>query len=153
LLTAEGASVGLAVALLLLPGSVSDYVTRNAVRPRIRLILLNETLAIAAGLLLVTVLPVVLRRQPRDVPKTLLFLGRRLAPLGVLSFLPLLFRWPLWEGRDLQFLALAGAVTLLFGVAVRTSADAGPSRWELRVKLALERFGDRVRARAPRLVA
>jgi uncharacterized membrane protein len=149
LLVAEAASVGLAVALLLLPASITDYVTRNSLRPRVRLLLLNETLGIAVALVAITVLLVIRRRPPRAVPRTILYLGRRFAPAGVASFLPLLFRWPLWENRDLQFLALAGGATLVFGLAVKTSVDAGPSAWEERVGLALKRFGERLLARAP----
>lgn len=153
LLIGEGASIGLAVALLFMPASFFDYVTRNALKPKMRLLLLNEAAGIAACLVAVTALTVVIRKPPRAIPRTLLYLGRRFSPFGIASFLPLLFRWTLWENRDLQFLALSGIAALIFGLAVKASYDAGPSDWERRLLAFAWRVFDRVRERLPRLAA
>lgn len=139
LLGVEGASVGLAVALELVPDELADYVTRNSLRPRLRLALLNECLVAAVVFAALAVTLAIVRRRHAPISATLLHIGRRLAPLGVVGLLPVLFRWKLWEGRDLQFLALASAATFAVNLAVKTAVEAGPWSWEAPVAAWLRR--------------
>jgi hypothetical protein len=126
LLTAEGLSVGLALGLLLVKPSVDRFLVENVLGPGPRSFVLGMGIG---GALLAAALAVAFAVRKRDEPASaqrLLHVAQRLAPLGVAAFLPALFRWQAWTGRDLAFLTLVGLAVIVFEVGLRTALAVGP---------------------------
>jgi uncharacterized membrane protein len=151
LLAFEGLSFGLFLGLLLIKGTLDDFFAANLLATRARLFGLVMEVSGAAVALGVAAFVGWRRRRDPGTPAALLHAARRLAPLGVLGFLPLLFRWKMWQGRDLTFLALVGAAVLVLGVGLRVAVEAGPFRWEARLWERAAAALGRVAARWPRL--
>lgn len=132
LLCAEGFSAGLGVAFLTFQGALPAYMTANTLSPAARNVLLLDGVGGAAVLSLASLLVAVLRRRRAPILRTCLHVGRRLAPVAVVGFLPPLFEWRAWAQMESAFLALALVCSLCLEAGLRTSLDAGPV-FDLRV--------------------
>ncbi len=113
-----GFGVGTCVGLLTVAGDLSPFLVNNFLGGKarahlVRCVVLGPGLGIFAGVLALIVARVRRRISVHARIEALDALARRLVPLALLCFLPLLFRWRTWEGRDLTFVVLV----LMFGFA------------------------------------
>ena len=125
LLALEGASIGLALWSLRHYERLVGYVTTNdlsraARNGAVRSALIGTLLALLIGATLAWIKrPLGLERAQR--------LALRCAPLSLAMFVPLLFHWQLWVGRDLEFLVLASLCVLALRVALETALSSPPA--------------------------
>jgi uncharacterized membrane protein len=126
LLGGTGLSVGFGLAFVLLKGDLTAYLTANVLSPRARAFLLGFGAAVSLVAVAGGGLYLWLKRREPTAATSLLHVARRLSPLCVVGFLPLLFRWQIWQSRELTFLSLVAIATLTFEVALRTCLAAGP---------------------------
>jgi uncharacterized membrane protein len=130
LVGAVGASIGLAIGTELIKGPLDGYLTANTLGKKPRTVLLAIQLGSAVGAVAVAAVVAWLRRRNAATPARLSNAARRLAPMGVVGFLPLLFRWRAWEGRDLAFLMLTSVAVLCFSAGLRLATASEPFGWE-----------------------
>jgi uncharacterized membrane protein len=133
LLTAGGFSLGLAVGLASTPMTATRYFHDNRIDGDMRRRLLTCVLGGAVGALLAGVTYLLARFDKAGVAARLDHAARRLAPLSLVGFLPLVFRVEPWKGHDLPFLTLVAIFGLAGLGAVRASLAAGPFDWESRL--------------------
>jgi uncharacterized membrane protein len=119
LLAGEGVSLGLAAWTLRIGDPLSGYIVANSLPHRARGFVVTNLAAGAFVGLFVAALLLAYRR--RSGTETLRRLSLRLAPLGVVWLLPALVNWKLWQGRELQFLALVGLLGLALQRLTRLS--------------------------------
>ncbi len=155
-----GMSVGLGVWLLLQDrGVVHAYVVDNNLlrgeREQLLLVMFASALAWSlAGLAWVA-------RRGAEKAERLRQLAWWASPLLITGFVPTLFHWQLWNGRDVVFLTLAGVLTWGLRRLVLTAGAQPAFGVSQRLSLALERlptfFSPKARERAatglPTLVA
>jgi uncharacterized membrane protein len=125
LLAVEGASVALALWFLAARGRMPSYVYTNTLPPGQRKLVVA---ALAAGVLaaFLAALTLWLRRRAAGLD-ALERVSRRLAPLCLAAFVPLLFHWQLWTGpRELTFAVLASAFGLSLQALMRVALAAPP---------------------------
>lgn len=144
LLSAEGFSIGLGLAFLTFRGALPGYMTANTLSPAGRRILLVDGACGAAALIVVAVAIAIALRRRAATPSTCLRVARRLAPTGVIGFLPLLFERHAWDKLELAFLALTLLATVCLEMGLIASLDEGP--------VILVSLGQWVHARMSRLV-
>ncbi len=131
LLAAEGASIGLLGWSLRVWRRLEPYVAHNILTPANRgWVVLDMAIGVAVAVLIGLLLSAWKRRAGVAAA---LRLGRRSAPLILAGFLPLLFNWRLWVGRDLAFLALLGTVALSLQALTRTCLSTAPVFGEFRL--------------------
>jgi uncharacterized membrane protein len=125
LLAGEGASAALALWFLAARRRLPAYVETNALPPDARrlavfALLAGATAAAGCGL----ALWVTRRAAGLDAIERA---ARRLAPLCLAAFVPLLFDWPLWTGpRELTFIVLASAFGLSLQPLMRVALASPP---------------------------
>ena len=108
-----GFSLGLCVWELWFADRLRDFVVTNGPSRARGVSAVVSALAGAGVVLLVSLGLLAARRLARA--EAIERLSRRLSPLALAAFLPLMFRWRLWQGdRDVIFLLLA--LLLVFGV-------------------------------------
>jgi uncharacterized membrane protein len=124
LLAAEGVSVALAVWTLRVGEGLEAYVWSNSLDHRARVFVIGD---IAGGALLgLLVAAFALARGKSDGVALVNRLSLRLSPLLAAWIVPLLFRWKLWQGRELTFLALVSLAALIVQRSVRTMLRTAP---------------------------
>ena len=135
-LAAEGASVALALWFLGARGRLPLYVYNNTLPASSRRLMVAVMFAgalVAAG----CGLGVWIARRAAGL-ETVERVARRLAPLCLAAFVPLLFHWQLWTGpRELSFAALAAAFGLSLQGLMRVALAAPPllpAHWRLQVE-------------------
>ena len=125
LLGLEGASLGLALWSLRKYERLPGYVTTNELSQSARS---GAVRSAVVGVLLAALIGVALLVWKRpDGLARVQNLAYRCAPLALAMFLPLLFYWQLWVGRDLEFLVLASACVLGLRAALETSLKNAPA--------------------------
>ena len=139
LLAAEGASVALALWYLGARGRLPSYVYNNTLLPasrKLSMALLFGGAVLAAGVGLV-----VWVRRRADGLDAIDRAARRLAPLCVAAFVPLLLHWQLWTGpREITFAVLVSVFGLSLQALTRVALDAPPLlSASLRARLAAAR--------------
>jgi len=125
LLAAEGASVALALWFLAARGRMPLYVYTNTLPPGPRKLVIA---ALGTGVLVAFLgaLAMWLRRRAAGVD-AIDRASRRLAPLCLAAFVPLLFHWQLWTGpRELTFAVLAAGFGLSLQALMRVALAAPP---------------------------
>jgi uncharacterized membrane protein len=154
LLTLEATSLGLAIWFAAAGPRRIPYITSNILARRDRSLLLALMFGLAF-LACLAAAAVLIRRRARihDALEKLEGVARRLAPLSVSVFVPLLLHWQVWVGRDLTFLALALVLGLGTKVAFETALSAPPLFPRLALGDRLRRLAARYRAASPRLAA
>jgi uncharacterized membrane protein len=123
LLALSGWSVGVVLGALLLKGNLEPFITSNLLGNTGRMFLLA---AMAGGAGVFVAAGGVFHWRHRKTPgaaNRLYDVARRLSPLALVGFLPFLFRWRTWNGRDLTFLYMVA----LFSLSARTAAKAALS--------------------------
>src|SRR5437763_3279740 len=106
LLTAEGASVALAIWFLAARGRLPIYVYSNTLSTGARKLVV-ATLFVGAVVAFGLGLRIARRAAGVDAVERI---ARRLAPLCLAAFAPLLLHWQLWTGpREMTFAVLASA--------------------------------------------
>jgi uncharacterized membrane protein len=150
LLFGIGLSVGFAVGFLLLKDPLVAYLTNNDMRPAIRRFVLGMGFGTAALLDLGVFVAAFSSRRAAPMAGTLHRVSHRLAPLGVTGFLPFLFQWKAWGGRDVEFLTLVVLASLVLEVGVRSRRATEPTRAEKYVHAAIRRRWSDLAARFPR---
>ncbi|MFZ5892377.1 MAG: DUF2079 domain-containing protein [Myxococcota bacterium] len=141
---AEGFSLGLLVWALVAGGGVVPYALDNRATLLERTALLGSMFGTGALFAVGACLRLALGGRP-DLAR-LNGVARRLAPLTLSGFLPFLFRWQLWQARELTYAVFASALGFGVHAAILTSLKAPPlfgahsSEWSR----ALERLGRRL---------
>jgi uncharacterized membrane protein len=124
LLAIEGLSIGLALWEAKSSQRLLAYVASNQVSLRARSYVMQS---MAAGALLAILIGVaVVRLKAPQGLETARRLAYRCAPLSLAAFVPLLFNWRLWVGRDLDFLVLASVFVLSLLALSRLSLQTQP---------------------------
>ena len=139
LLGAGGLSLGFALGVAFTPLGARSYFGENRIPLDVRHRLLAAMLGGCAAALLAGVLYLLTNLSERGVAARLLRCTRRLAPVCVVGFLPLLFRVEIWRDHDLPFLVMV----LVFGwcawMAVTAAMRSGPLACEDRLWRPLRR--------------
>jgi uncharacterized membrane protein len=147
LLAAEGGSAGLGVWFSRASERLPDYVISNTLLPHARKFVVGDLFGGAAVAMLAG-LVVMLWRRPAGLDHAER-IARRLAPLCLMGFLPLLFHWQLWyAGRELTFLVMVGGFVLTLQALMRVSLETSPvlpARLRAPVEAVLRAAGERVR--------
>ena len=133
ILAGVGLSVGLGIGLVLLKGPLDPFFVENVLTKRARGFLLGLSLGTALLAAGGVIGYACWRRRRPGTPGRLLHLAQHLAPLSVIGFLPALFRWKTWQGRDLTFLAIVTLAIVIFERALRVALTAGPLPVERRL--------------------
>lgn len=111
LLMGAGASIGLTIWEIWLSNALVAYVRENDVEPgKRRAMLLFLAGGLVVPMLASAVYLLVRRRRIQSAAVQLESLAWRLSPLCLTAFVPLLFRWQIWTGKDVEFLVLAAIV-------------------------------------------
>ncbi|HET6146614.1 MAG TPA: DUF2079 domain-containing protein [Polyangia bacterium] len=121
-----GWSVGVVLGTILMKGNLDPFLTSNLLGTTGRMFLL---LSMAGGAALsVAVSSVVhLRRRKRPGAAARFYqAGKRLSPIALGGFLPFLFRWRTWNGRDLTFLYMVALFSLSAYTALKASLSSPP---------------------------
>jgi uncharacterized membrane protein len=148
----EGFSVGLLVWSVFASGGVVPYALDNRATLLERSALLTSMFGTGAAFALGASLRLVFGPGP-DLAR-LNAVARRLAPLMLSGFVPFLFRWQLWQARELTYAVFASLLGFAVHAAVLTSLKAPPlfgghaAQWSR----AIERFGTRVERWLPTLL-
>ncbi|HVR03555.1 MAG TPA: DUF2079 domain-containing protein, partial [Polyangia bacterium] len=145
LLFAVGVSTGLAAWELRAGPRLLRYVQGNELPVRGRLFVLADMFG-AAGALCLAALVYLLARRRRfpEAAKRLGEVARRVSPLALVAFVPLMLDWQLWVGRELPFLMLAAIFGLGLQGLARMAFASPPlgifGRWSRRPRAALARL-------------
>jgi uncharacterized membrane protein len=149
LLVTEGASLGLAAWFFRSSERLPGYLHANALSAAARkFVLINmfggAVLATALG----TGLWIWRHAAGLDLAERI---SRRLAPLCLIAFVPLMFHWQWWTGstRELTFLVMVGAFALVLQALTRVALETPPilpMAARLRLDAARTRVGDKLRA-------
>jgi uncharacterized membrane protein len=125
LLATEGASVGFAGWGLRSRDHLLNYVVNNALPPHARKFVVGDMAGGAAVALLAGLVVLFWRRLGGlDASERA---ARRLAPLCLTGLLPFVFFWQLWNGgRELTFVAMVAAASLVLQQLVRVSLETPP---------------------------
>jgi uncharacterized membrane protein len=109
LLLGAGASCGIAVWELVFGDLMVAYIKSNQIEPATRKLLgLFGGVGLALPLIAIAIYWWTRRTRPLDAARRIELLGWKLSPLCLAFVLPMLFRWQIWQGLDIQFLAIAG---------------------------------------------
>jgi uncharacterized membrane protein len=118
-----GWSVGVVLSTLMVKGSLDPFLLSNFLGNSGRMFMLLTMAAGAGAALAVSGVCYLRMRKSPDAAARLYDAGKRLSPIALLGFLPFLFRWRTWFGRDLTFLYMVA----LFSLAARTALKAALS--------------------------
>ncbi len=151
LLAAGGLSLGFALAVALTPLGSRSYFGENKLPIELRHRLLAIMVGGAVAAVLAGVVYMATSLSERNVSARLLHFARRVAPVYVVGFLPLVFRVEVWKGHDLAFLVLVMVLGWCSWMAVTTSMRAGPLAWEDRLWRPFVRLRDTVDLAWPKL--
>lgn len=150
-LSAMGLSIGFALAVAVWRPKLEPFLLDNQISGKGRAFLLNWMLRGAGIVAGGGGAWLLWKRRDRSSARRLLEVVSRLAPVGCVGFLPLLFRWHTWRDRPLVFLVMTGAFTLAAWGTVRV-AQRSPELWfESRVRSWVGTRAEAIRARWPRL--
>ncbi len=152
LLGAAGLSLGFALAVTLTPLGSRSYFDENRLPVEVRHRVLGIMMGGCGAAIFAGVVYLLTNLSERGVAARLLHFTRRLAPLCLAGFVPILFRVEIWRGRDLPFLAMV----LVFGwcvwMAVTASLRSGPFSWEDRLWRPFLLARDNALLAAPRFI-
>jgi uncharacterized membrane protein len=152
-LFAVGLSVGFCIGFLLLKDPLDPYVTNNDMRPAIRRFVFGVAFGIGALAVLGGMIAAFRLRKVSPPADLLRRIAYRAAPLGVMGFLPLLFHWQAWRGRDMEFLTLVALSALTLEAGARARFAVEPTGPEVFVGAKLRRIGSDLASRFPLVAA
>ena len=147
-----GLSLGFCLGFLLLKDPLGPYLTSNDLRPALRRFVLGAGFGSGALVSLAALIASFRFRRSAPMADTLRRLAHRLSPLGVAGFLPLLFQWQAWRGRDVEFLSLTALAALCFEAGVRARLSTEPFGPEAFIGAKVARLGSDLAVRFPRAV-
>ena len=108
LLLGAGASLGIAIWELVFSDRLVTYIQSNEIEPFARrLLLLFGGVGIALPLIGIAIYLWIRRARCLDAARRIESLAWKISPLCVAIAIPILFRWQIWKGRDIQFLVIA----------------------------------------------
>lgn len=108
LLLGAGGSCGIAVWELVFGDLMRVYIRSNQIEPATRkLLALFGGVGLALPLMAIAVYWWTHRTRPLDAARRIELLGWKLSPLCLAMAVPMLFRWQIWKGLDIQFLVMA----------------------------------------------
>jgi len=121
----EGWSLGILLAVVLVKGDLERFVTFNSVgavgrRFMLAVMFATALLAGAGGAVYGW------RVRRRGGVARLEQVARRLAPVALVGFLPFLFQWHAWQGRELTFLWAAALFSFAAWAAARAALSSPP---------------------------
>jgi uncharacterized membrane protein len=121
-----GWSLGMLLSALLVKGSFERFVTNNAVGRQGRRFLLITMIAGALVSAAAGAIYFVRTRRNERAAERLLEIARRLSPAVLLGFLPFLFNWRTWSGRELTFLFMVAAFGMAAYASIRAALSSPP---------------------------
>jgi uncharacterized membrane protein len=145
LIAIEGLSVGLLAWTVLTKPGLASYVAANELPRAARTLQLIYMFGGAVALSVTAGILVWAGRGSRSLQQV----SARLSPLLLAGPLPLLFRWKVWQGRELTFLALAAIYGLAGAALMRRSLEAQPLFQRIRLSQRLAAGWARLRHLAP----
>lgn len=114
LLLGAGASLGLALWEIVFSDLMVIYIRTNQIELATRrLVLAFGGVGIAIPLIALGIYGWVRRGQPFEAARKIEALGWKLSPLCVAFAVPLLFRWQIWKGKEVQFLLIVLIIALI----------------------------------------
>jgi len=128
LLALIGGSVGFCLGVLRVPSDLVWFVIDNQIAdsPRRAIVVgMFGGAAVGAGLGLAW-LAILLRARRLDLTGRIEEVARRIAPLSLAGFLPFLFNWRMWSGRELTFLFLVAGFSLAAWASFRAALSSPP---------------------------
>ena len=129
LLLGVGASCGIAAWELVYGDLMVDYIRSNQIEPATRkLLFLFAGVGLALPLVAIAIYWWRRRARPLNAARRVELLGWKLSPLLLAFALPLLFRWQIWKGLDIQFLVMA-AITAVTAQKLFYRSLAEPALW------------------------
>jgi uncharacterized membrane protein len=127
LLLGAGASFGVAVWELVFLDLMVVYVRTNQIEAATRkLFVLFGVVGLAVPLVAIAIYMWTRRRQLFDAANKIEAVGWKLSPLCLSILVPILFRWPIWKGQDIQFLILVAITALIAQKLFQRSLEAPP---------------------------
>jgi len=121
-----GWSVGVVLGTLLMKGSLDPFLTQNLLGTAGRMFLL-AMMAGGAGLSVAVAGVVYLRRRKQPGAAARFYdAAKRWSPLALVGFLPFLFRWRTWNGREFTFLLMVALFSLAAYAALKASLSSPP---------------------------
>jgi uncharacterized membrane protein len=150
-LAVGGLSLGFALRVFTSEVELTDYFARNVVEMATRKSLLHwmcagAVLSSCVGLGYLAVKP-----DDEQAPERLYNAARRLSPLYLAGFLPLLFHWQVWRNNDVTFLTLVGLCTFATWFTFRQLQATTPFAWESKVRESFVMAVAAVANRSPKL--
>ena len=139
LLALCGWSVGVVVGLLLIKGNTEPFITSNFFGTTGRMFLLF-VMAGCAGIAVALSLLYYWKIRAHGGPERLYQVAKRLSPIALVGFLPFLFRWRTWNGREFTFLFMVAIFSLSARTAARASLSSPPLFTGLRAQAWRRRF-------------
>jgi len=151
MLGAGGFSLGFALAVALTPLGSRSYFGDNKLQLDVRHRLLAIMVGGAVGAVLAGLVYLLTNLSERGVAARLLHFTRRLAPLYLVGFIPLVFRVEIWRGHDQPFLFLVMVLGWCSWMAASTAMRAGPLAPEERLWRPLRRLRETLAVAWPKL--
>ncbi|HEX4338001.1 MAG TPA: DUF2079 domain-containing protein [Polyangiaceae bacterium] len=145
-----GLSVGFGLGFILLKDPLGPYLTNNDMRPALRRFVLATGFGTGGAVAVFALFAAYRLRKTAPMSGTLRRAAHRFAPVGVVGFLPLLFQWKAWQGRDVEFLSLVALAAMVLQAGVRARLAAEPFGPEVAAGAKLRRRLSDLAARFPR---
>ena len=150
-----GWSVGVVVGVLMIKGNTEQFLLSNFFGNTGRMFLLG-VMAAGAGVAGLAGLIYYQRTRAREGAERLYQVAKRISPIALVGFLPFLFRWRTWNGRDFTFLFMVAIFALCARTAMKASLSSPPlftgpraAAWRRRLQPLHDVFAERRWARLP----
>jgi uncharacterized membrane protein len=150
LLGLGGVSVGFVLGSSTTPLSSTRYFHQNILAKDLRHRLLACMIGCAFAAVVAGAIYLFSNFAKQGVTARLHHAARRMAPLYLVGFLPLIFRCEVWKGQDLLFLTFVALFGIAAWSAFSTAMRAGPFGWEGKPYALFHRFRETAALALPR---
>ncbi len=144
LLALVGWSVGMVLGLLAIKGNTEPFLLSNFFGNTGRMFLLG-VMAGCAGIAALASLLYYRKIRTTGGAERLFQVAKRVSPVALVGFVPFLFRWRTWNGRDFTFLFMVAIFSLCARTAMRAYLSTPPlftgpraQAWRRRLRSARE---------------
>lgn len=148
-----GLSIGFALGVVGSNADLVEYFARNSLDAASRKSLLHQMVKVAALLDGVGLAYLALKFDDARAPERLYVAARRVSPIYLVGFLPLLRAWQVWKDQDVPFLLLAGLFAASVWFTFLQLKETEPFAWEIRVSESFRAAMASVAQRSPQLWA
>ncbi len=125
LLSLVGWSVGMVLGLLAIKGNTEPFLLSNFFGNTGRMFLLG-VMAGCAGITALASLLYYRKIRANGGAERLFQIAKRVSPVALVGFVPFLFRWRTWNGRDFTFLFMVAIFSLCARTAMRACLSSPP---------------------------